>query len=96
MKHLDTTLAALTISIYAVVIFAILFMFYTTYRSRQVKKVAKYVIENLDQTTIDQHFFNTKVLPVFMKMHSPFTLKKPTLENYFNQEFIDKYLTSKL
>ncbi len=77
------------------VIIAFLFLIYIRFREKQVKAVLKDFETRLDRSKFDATFFTENILPKLLEMHNPFSLKKPIIENYFSQYFVDKYLIKK-
>lgn len=69
---------------------AVLFTIYMNRRRKQIIKVAKYIANS----GINKTVFANHVIPTLLNMHNPFTFLKPTIENYFSENFIEKYLNN--
>lgn len=96
MDHLKNHIPELLI-VCSLLVLLLAFVLYMAIRTRQCKTVVDEVTTRLDKSKYsDPHFFDHKVLPIFMKMHNPFTFKKPTIENYFTKEFINNHLINQI
>lgn len=62
-------------------------------RNLQINKIINLISQKVEENHISTEFYDNTIFPAIMEMQKPFTLRKPTLENYFDKRTINQYLS---